>query len=180
MARYTGPVYKKSRRLGFSCLENGKELGNIEALENEVLYENNSNFYGISNIFSDDDKTIYYSNTTGLYKCELGSKEVEQIVEGSLSSIGDDNMYIRTFVVGKDNTFLACGQDYNSYEGGFYGYNVLYLRSKWSIHMTCGNILTIYVTNKLINPRGRKIKQWLVTIWKCLMIRILFNKIVKI
>ncbi len=26
MARYTGPVYKKSRRLGFSALENGKEL----------------------------------------------------------------------------------------------------------------------------------------------------------
>ena len=26
MARYTGPVYKKARRLGFSVLENGKEL----------------------------------------------------------------------------------------------------------------------------------------------------------
>ena len=26
MARYTGPVYKKSRRLGFSTLESGKEL----------------------------------------------------------------------------------------------------------------------------------------------------------
>ena len=26
MSRYTGPVYKKSRRLGFSVLENGKEL----------------------------------------------------------------------------------------------------------------------------------------------------------
>ena len=26
MARYTGPVYKKSRRYGFSILENGKEL----------------------------------------------------------------------------------------------------------------------------------------------------------
>ena len=26
MARYTGPVYKKSRRLGFSLLESGKEL----------------------------------------------------------------------------------------------------------------------------------------------------------
>ena len=26
MARYTGPVYKKSRRLGFSILENGREL----------------------------------------------------------------------------------------------------------------------------------------------------------
>lgn len=26
MARYTGPVYKKSRRVGFSTLENGKEL----------------------------------------------------------------------------------------------------------------------------------------------------------
>jgi len=26
MARYTGPVWKKSRRLGFSTLENGKEL----------------------------------------------------------------------------------------------------------------------------------------------------------
>ena len=26
MARYTGPVYKKSRRVGFSILENGKEL----------------------------------------------------------------------------------------------------------------------------------------------------------
>ena len=26
MARYTGPVYKKSRRLGFSILESGKEL----------------------------------------------------------------------------------------------------------------------------------------------------------
>ena len=32
-------------------LESGKELGNIEALESEVLYENNSKFYGISNIF---------------------------------------------------------------------------------------------------------------------------------
>lgn len=28
MARYTGPVYKKARRLGFSILENGKELAN--------------------------------------------------------------------------------------------------------------------------------------------------------
>ncbi len=26
MARYTGPIYKKSRRLGFSVLENGREL----------------------------------------------------------------------------------------------------------------------------------------------------------
>ena len=26
MSRYTGPVYKKSRRLGFSVLENGKEF----------------------------------------------------------------------------------------------------------------------------------------------------------
>ena len=26
MARYTGPAYKKSRRLGFSTLETGKEL----------------------------------------------------------------------------------------------------------------------------------------------------------
>ena len=26
MARYTGPAYKKSRRLGFSTLENGKDL----------------------------------------------------------------------------------------------------------------------------------------------------------
>ena len=26
MSRYTGPVYKKSRRLGFSILETGKEL----------------------------------------------------------------------------------------------------------------------------------------------------------
>ena len=99
-------------------LESGKELGNIKPLESEVLYENNSNFYGISNIFSDDDKTIYYTSTTGLYKYKLGEKEVEQIIEGSLSSIGDDNMYISTFVVGKDNTFLACGQDYNSYEVG--------------------------------------------------------------
>ena len=26
MARYTGPAYKKSRRLNFSTLENGKDL----------------------------------------------------------------------------------------------------------------------------------------------------------
>ena len=26
MSRYTGPVWKKSRRLGFCILENGKEL----------------------------------------------------------------------------------------------------------------------------------------------------------
>ena len=26
MARYTGPIYRKSRRLGFSVLETGKEL----------------------------------------------------------------------------------------------------------------------------------------------------------
>lgn len=28
MARYTGPTWKISRRLGFSILENGKELKN--------------------------------------------------------------------------------------------------------------------------------------------------------
>ena len=28
MARYTGPTWKKSRRFGFSILENGKELAN--------------------------------------------------------------------------------------------------------------------------------------------------------
>ena len=27
MARYTGPVWKKSRRLGYSILETGKEFG---------------------------------------------------------------------------------------------------------------------------------------------------------
>ena len=26
MSRYTGPIYRKSRRLGFSVLETGKEL----------------------------------------------------------------------------------------------------------------------------------------------------------
>lgn len=26
MSRYTGPAYKKSRRVGFSTLENGKDL----------------------------------------------------------------------------------------------------------------------------------------------------------
>jgi len=30
MARYTGPMYRKSRRLGFSVLENGKELAKKE------------------------------------------------------------------------------------------------------------------------------------------------------
>ena len=47
-------------------LSKGEELGNIEALENEVLYKNNPNFYGINDIFSDDDKTIYYSNSNAL------------------------------------------------------------------------------------------------------------------
>ena len=32
MARYTGPAFKKSRALGFSTLENGKELKKDVAL----------------------------------------------------------------------------------------------------------------------------------------------------
>lgn len=97
-------------------LESGEEVGNIEALESEVLYQNNSNFYGIANIFSDDDKTFYYSNTTGLYKYVLGENSVEHIIEGSLSSLGDNNVYISSFMVNKDNEFLACANDYSSNE----------------------------------------------------------------
>ena len=41
MSRYTGPSYKKSRRLGFSTLENGKEVSKwINVLK--IFYELNN------------------------------------------------------------------------------------------------------------------------------------------
>lgn len=95
-------------------LESGEELGNLKGLEKEVLYENNSNFYGISSIFAGKDKTIYFNNPKGLYKYVLGEDSVEQIIDGSLSSLGDTNMYIQCMIASDDDEFLAYGQDYSS------------------------------------------------------------------
>ena len=60
MSRYTGPAYKKSRRLGFSTLENGKEY-KVASGHNDDGTVTNADEYDVLQITIDgiDPKAIW-------------------------------------------------------------------------------------------------------------------------
>ena len=78
-------------------IESGKEEGKIEALSNQF-----GSYY-----IGEDDKTIYEVGDKGVYSYKLGNEVLEKLVEGTMSTFGDSNYYLQSFVATKDDEFLA-------------------------------------------------------------------------
>lgn len=98
-------------------LSSGSEKGNLKGLE-EALGMNDENgsydYYNTSYFAGKDENTLYYYNTNGLYKYDLKNDKTEQLIDGSLSSFGDNNMGIRYIQEKADNKFLAVYDSYGS------------------------------------------------------------------
>lgn len=95
---------------------NGKEKGNLKALEKATLDEN-SNYYPTFLNSGSKDK-IYYYNTLGLYEYDMKSKKVNQLVDSAISSFGDGEMYIQSFIEKSNGEFLTAFSDWSNAESG--------------------------------------------------------------
>lgn len=95
---------------------NGKEKGNLEALEKATIAEN-TNYYPTFLNSGSKDK-IYYYNTLGLYEYDMKSEKVNQLVDSAISSFGDNEMYIMSFIEKSNGEFLTTFSDFSNAESG--------------------------------------------------------------
>lgn len=95
---------------------NGKEKGNLEALEKATISEN-SNYYPTFINSGSKDK-IYYYSTLGLYEYDMKSEKVNQLVDSAISSFGDSEMNITSFVEKSNGEFLTTFTDFSNAEYG--------------------------------------------------------------
>ena len=103
---------------------NGKEKGNLEALEKATISEN-SNYYPTFLNSGSKDK-IYYYNTLGLYEYDMKSEKVNQLVDSAISSFGDSEMNITSFVEKSNGEFLTTFSDFSNAEAGSAIINFVY------------------------------------------------------
>ena len=97
-------------------IASGKEKGNLEALEKETIAEN-TNYYPTFLNSGSKDK-LYYYTTLGLYEYDMKSEKVKQLVDAAISSFGDNEMYITSFVEKDNGEFLATFTDWSNAESG--------------------------------------------------------------
>ncbi|WP_195986392.1 extracellular solute-binding protein [Clostridium sp. D53t1_180928_C8] len=95
---------------------NGKEKGNLEALEKETIAEN-SNYYPTFLNAGSKDK-LYYYTTLGLYEYNMKTEKVKQLVDSAISSFGDNEMSITSFVEKSNGEFLTTFTDWSNPEAG--------------------------------------------------------------
>lgn len=95
---------------------NGKEKGNLEALEKETIAEN-TNYYPTFLNSGSKDK-LYYYTTLGLYEYDMKTEKVKQLVDAAISSFGDSEMYITSFVEKGNGEFLTTFTDWSNAESG--------------------------------------------------------------
>lgn len=95
---------------------NGKEKGNLEALEKATISEN-TNYYPTFLNSGSKDK-IYYYNTLGLYEYDMKSEKVNQLVDSAISSFGDSEMNITSLVEKNNGEFLTTFSDFSNAEAG--------------------------------------------------------------
>lgn len=95
---------------------NGKEKGNLEALEKETIAEN-TNYYPIFLNSGSKDK-LYYYTTLGLYEYDMKTEKVKQLVDAAISSFGDSEMSITSFVEKGNGEFLTTFTDWSNAESG--------------------------------------------------------------
>ena len=95
---------------------NGKEKGNLKALEKATISEN-TNYYPTFINSGSKDK-IYYYTTLGLYEYDMKSEKVNQLVDSAISSFGDNEMYLMAFVEKSNGEFLTAFSDWSNAESG--------------------------------------------------------------
>lgn len=86
-------------------ITSGKKKGNLEALEKATISET-SNYYPTFINSGGKDK-IYYYNTLGLYEYDIKSENAKQIIDSAISSFGDSEMSLISFIEKSNGEFLA-------------------------------------------------------------------------
>lgn len=86
-------------------ITSGKKKGNLEALEKATISET-SNYYPTFINSGSKDK-IYYYNTLGLYEYDMKSENAKQIIDSAISSFGDSEMSLISFIEKSNGEFLA-------------------------------------------------------------------------
>lgn len=93
-------------------LENGTEKGNLEKLEKEVISDNVQ--YYPTFINSGSKEKLYYYTALGLYEYDMTNQSIKQLIDGALSSFGNRDMYLTSFVEKENGEFLATFDDWSN------------------------------------------------------------------
>lgn len=75
----------------------------------------NTDGYAVVAAAGEQENVIYFAFSGGLYRHVIGGTAVEQVVDGSLSSLGDPMMTLRGMVLLPDNEFLVLYNDAKLY-----------------------------------------------------------------
>ncbi|MDO4272655.1 MAG: extracellular solute-binding protein [Eubacteriales bacterium] len=115
-------------------LDSGKPLSDEEALTKQIMSESgnlsNQSSSSDSIIFAkgDQEDSIFYVDHTGIYGYTFGGNVVEQIVNGSLNSIGSPDCGLVDFIGGVDGSFYLLTS--GSGQGNMKGQILKYVYSK--------------------------------------------------
>ena len=102
----------------------GSEVGNLTELQ-EIAIGENVNYYPTF-INSGSETKLYYYNTLGLYEYDMTTKEVKQVVDSAISSLGNSQMYLSSFIAKENGEFLTIFMDWSGSEGGSSLINFVY------------------------------------------------------
>lgn len=80
-------------------LKNGKKKSTIKELKNKAITS--------PYIASNEKDTIYYLGSKGLYSYKINDKKPKLIIDGSLSTLGDESNYCVNFIKCKNGDFLG-------------------------------------------------------------------------
>lgn len=95
-------------------ITNGKEKGNLKALEKEAIGEK-ANYYPTF-INSGSKNTLYYYTTLGVYAYDMKSEKTNMIIDSAISTFGDEESNLIGFVEKGEKNFLAVFNDWSSNE----------------------------------------------------------------
>ena len=86
-------------------ITNGKEKGNLKALEKEAIGDK-ANYYPTF-INSGSKNTLYYYTTLGVYAYDMKSEKTNMIIDSVISTFGDEESNLIGFVEKGEKNFLA-------------------------------------------------------------------------
>lgn len=106
-------VVFSSRELAVYDLENGM-LSDEDTVLSDFITENlgdlignNTDGHSVVAASGDEENVIYFAFSKGLYRHVIGGTAMEQIVDGSISSLGDPSMALQGLAVLPDNEFAV-------------------------------------------------------------------------
>lgn len=101
-------------------LETGKPVDNMDALTTQMssnpgnLELTNTSTVPFAFTDGDDEKSLFYVDSTGLYRYAEGGNTVEQLIDGSLNSISSPATGFTGLERDNDGNFYLTGVDYSS------------------------------------------------------------------